>query len=216
MSDLNMVHFEALRAKINVRLEELQTPHRDLQIREFTWLYGALGAVPSDVMFICENPSLAGVRSASIDTIDGRAPDIEAQWWGGRKNSAAKRFRPLLRRMGLKTSHPAARGGWRCYITNVVKEANVAGADQRAKSPAERAEQARAWADVLEWEIDEVSPSHVFCVGDAAHKAVSRLQREGMLPAFMPHLMGHYSARGRDDDVVKRMALPLRTVLGVQ
>jgi hypothetical protein len=127
MSELNMRYFEELRDRINERLGELRTPYRDLQARESPWLYGALGEVPSDVMFICENPSITGVRQAHVDTIDGRAPDIEAQWWGGRNNPAAKRFRPVLRQVGLKTNRPDARGGWRCYITNVVKEANVAG-----------------------------------------------------------------------------------------
>ena len=30
---------------------------------EFPWLYGALGQVLSDVMLVCENPTLTGVES---------------------------------------------------------------------------------------------------------------------------------------------------------
>jgi hypothetical protein len=216
MSDLNMSHFQELRARINHRLEELGTPHRTLQLDEYPWLYGALGAVPSDVMFICENPSIAGVRQANTDTIDGGAPDIEAQWWGGRKNPAAKRFRPVLTEMGLKTNGPDQRGGWNCYITNVVKEANLAGADQQMKSTAERQEQARDWADILKWEIEQVRPKRVFCVGSAAHAMVSFLRRERLLPFFTPHKIGHYSARGSDEDVIQQMLLPLQAVFGKQ
>jgi len=153
------------------------------------------------------------VRKADVDTIDGRAPDIEAQWWGGRRDAAARRFRPVLRQMGLKSGRPDARGGWQCYITNVVKEANVAGSDQRSMTPAERREQARAWADILRWELENVRPQHVFCVGSAAFEAVRRLQADRQLPRFDPIRMGHYSARGREEDVLQAMLLPMQTVL---
>ena len=209
-----MRYFRDLRDKINRRLDKLKTPHRDMQINEYPWLYGALGQVPSDVMFICENPSLAGVAKAHVDTIDGRDPDIEAQWWDGPNSSCRKRFRPVLCQMGLKTSPPDAPGGWKCYITNVVKEANVAGADQGKKTPQERRKQARDWADILRWEWDQVRPQHVFCVGGASFEAVKRLQREGLLPDFNPDKMWHYSARGRDEDVKKKMLGPLQKALG--
>lgn len=166
-------------------------------------------------MFICENPSISGIRSAHVDTIDGRAPDIEAQWWGGRNNPAAKRFRPVLHQLGLKTTRPDAHGGWNCYITNVVKEANVAGVEQRAKSAADRKQQARDWADVLTWEYSHVQPTHVFAVGGAAYQALKLLLRERLLPPFTVHPMGHYSARGRVDRVMQQMLLPLRTVLNL-
>ena len=149
MSELNMHHFEELRNRINVRLNELQTRHREVQINDYPWLYGALGEVPSDVMFICENPSIAGIKKAHGDTIDRRAPDIEAQCWGGRNDNAAKRFCVVLRKLGLKTTRPDARGGWKCYITNVVKEANIAGQDQGSLTVAQKKEQALAWCDIL-------------------------------------------------------------------
>jgi hypothetical protein len=177
MPELNMRYFEELRDRINARLEVLQTPHRSVQTDDYPWLYGALGAVPSSVMFICENPSITGVRSGAVDTIDGRAPDIESQWWGGRKNPAAKRFRVMLSQLGLKSNRPEMRGGWNCYITNVVKEANVAGAEQRAKTTEERRTQASDWASVLRWELENVRPQHVFCVGGASFDVVTRLQR---------------------------------------
>src|SRR5690348_10217247 len=68
---MNMEFFTELRARINAQLEATDAPHRDLQIRRFSWLYGALGEVPSSVMLICENPSLAGVERADRQTVDG-------------------------------------------------------------------------------------------------------------------------------------------------
>jgi hypothetical protein len=214
MTNLDMTHFEGLRARINRRLRELGTPNAELQIEHYPWLYGALGEVPSEVMFICENPSLTGVGKAHVDTIDGRLPDIEAQWWGGYNDPAARRFRPVLRRLGLKQSHSASRGGWKCYITNVVKEANLAGLEQDSKDQRERIQQARQWADVLCWEFERAQPKHVFCVGRDAFAAVQRLQSEGLLPKFTPHYVCHYSARGRDDRITDQMLSSIRAVLG--
>ena len=47
---MNLQHFNELRDRINSRLIQLATPYHELQINEYTWLYGALGSVPSDVM----------------------------------------------------------------------------------------------------------------------------------------------------------------------
>ena len=74
---MNLAHFETLRSKINARLNQIGTRHAHRQIREFPWLYGALGQVPSKVMFICENPSLTGVERADSRTILGEKAGIE-------------------------------------------------------------------------------------------------------------------------------------------
>lgn len=197
-----MNHFDELRDRINEKLEEIQAPHRTAQINDYAWLYGALGEVPSEVMFICENPSAAGVARAQVDTVDGNAPDIEAQWWGGRKNPAAKRFRVALHRLGLKVSPPAAKGGWRCYITNVIKEMNVVG-DHRKLQTADYRQMARTWAPILQWEIDQVRPVHVFTLGQRAHDRVSSLRREQMVQMPQPKLVNHYSSYKTDEAVIE-------------
>jgi hypothetical protein len=200
---MSIPHFEELRSKINARLEEIDAPHRHAQIVRFPWLYGALGEVPSDVMFICENPSLAGVSRAHVDTVDGGPPDIEAQWWGGATNPAAKRFRVALHRLGLKTSPPSAKGGWRCYITNVIKEMNVAGAHASATS--DHRTMAQRWAQILAWELAEVRPKHVFTVGTSAHALVRGLVTEGLIPRISPSVVTHFSARTGDAAIIQDM-----------
>jgi hypothetical protein len=195
MSDLDMAHFTELRSRINRRLDELSTVHAETQKVQYPWLYGALGAVPASAMLICENPSLTGVSRAHVATVDGLPPDIEAQWWGGPRNPAATRLRVALHRLGLKSTPPAQKGGWRCYITNVVKEANVAG-DQRKLTRAERDGQAVEWADILRWELECVQPEHVFAVGGEAHRLLRFLQRQGLTPRRPIHPVRHYSARG--------------------
>ena len=205
-------YFNRLRSKINARLRELRTEHAATQIHDFPWLYGALGAVPSNVMFICENPSLTGVRNANIATLDGGPPDIEAQWCGGPSSVARKRFRRVLHELGLKTTPDTVKGGWLCYITNVVKEANIA-SDQGDLSNEERRTQAKDWSDILRWELEAVSPKTIFCVGGRAAKAVRSLQGRRLLPRFRARQIWHYSARGGDEVVREHMRSGIRAGL---
>lgn len=211
---MNMEHFDELRRRINEKLEEIRAPHRSEQINDYPWLYGALGEVPSRVMFICENPSLAGVARANVETVDGREPDIEAQWWGGPKNPAAKRFRVALHRLGLKTSHPAAKGGWRCYITNIIKEMNVAG-DNAKLSPAARRKMALDWAPILAWELSQVQPRHVFCVGQKAYDHATYLVETRAIPRLRPKLVNHYSGRTGDAAIIDGIVEPVSRAVGV-
>ena len=215
---LNMDHFESLRGLINRHLEELVKRKRiaseqaQRQIEEFPWLYGALGKVPADACFICENPSLTGVRKANVDTIDGELPDIEAQWWGGTTDNAARRFRVALYQLGLKTTQPRERGGWECYITNVIKQANIA-KDQAILSLDEKKKQAKDWADVLQWELDQVKPKYVFCVGGNSSGLVRFLQRDLSLEKFPVYEVMHYSARAKDTMIIDNIVAGVRSVL---
>jgi hypothetical protein len=145
--------------------------------------------------------------------VDGREPDIEAQWWGGPRNPAATRFRVALNRTGLKTSHPAAKGGWRCYITNVIKEMNLADDNQKL-STAQRRKMADDWADILAWEIGEVRPRHVFCVGNRAHDHVKRLVQDRRIPRLRPRLVNHYSGRASHEDIIDGIVGPVSRALG--
>lgn len=198
--ELNMRHFETLRHRINSLLRGLdlrtgQTEHQ--------WLYGALGAVPSDVMFICENPSKGGVEGAEQGAMhNDRQPDIEDQWRGsGPGDPATRVFRPVMCELGLKLTPPGDRGGWRCYITNVIKEMAVA--KNWEKLPLVRVKYPKAveWAGILEWEFQQVQPNWVFCLGGKAYCLVKRLQTFGQLPSLQDqhiHQATHYSARGSD------------------
>jgi len=215
---LNMQHFETLREKINQRLDKLVKENKfdkslaKSQIEEFPWLYGALGKVPSDVMFICENPSTTGVKKAHVDTIDGGRPDIEAQWWGGSTDNAACRFRVALCQLKLKTTRPRERGGWECYITNVIKQSNVP-KDQELLPSATKRQQARDWADILQWELEHVKPKYVFCVGGNASTYVQMLQREGKLGQFPVYEVPHYSARDNTQKIIAAIVSGVRTVM---
>ena len=207
----NIDHFNNLRTKINQKLEKRKNQLSvgeevmiDYQITKYTWLYGALGQVPSDVMFIAENPSIAGITHADIDTVDGLPSDIEAQWWGGKTDNAATVFRPFLYEVGLKKSPPQEKGGWNCYITNLIKRANIAKL-QEGISSSKRKEQEDYWSDILRWEIEKVQPKAIYCLGRKSEKAFRRFIREGVLEAVPVFYLCHYSARGNIDNIRKKM-----------
>lgn len=216
---LNMEYFETLREKINNHLQDLvkggkyDTKLAKSQIEEFPWLYGALGEVPSDVMFICENPSIKGMEKASTDTIDSGPPDIEAQWWGGSTDFAATRFRVALSQLGLKATGPRERGGWKCYITNVIKQSDKAINHEKTDNKIKR-QMARDWVDILKWEIGHVKPKFVFCVGGAAHTYVRQIQHEGLLENFPVYKVCHYSGRDTSEKIIASIISTVHEVTG--
>ena len=209
-------HFEELQQRVNARLVEIGSPAAREQADDYPWLYGALGKVPAKVMFICETPSLAPIRRDNRRASDEGPSGIDKQWWGGVKNPACKRFRGALCETGLKTTPPSSEGGWECYITNVIKEASIAG-HQEARGSGGRLLQARQWADLLAWQLDEVSPRHVFGVGGAAQSLIRGLQAESRLPRFFVHEVCHYSDRGKgrtDEQVRADMIAAIGRALG--
>ncbi len=219
--NFNMQYFSTLRNKINQELKELMEdkiidPALGMeQIEKYTWLYGALGKVPSDTMFICENPSFKGIENANIKTVDGRKPDIEAQWWGGEKNPAAKRFRKALYETQLKITSPKEKGGWKCYITNVIKQANIV-KNQNALLQCTKEQQARNWAKILQWEITQVKPKHIFCVGGKTERAIKLLQKENRIQKFVINKLMHYSARGTDEKIITEIVSGINKVIKIQ
>jgi hypothetical protein len=209
-------HFEELRQRVNAHLAAINSPVSREQAEDYPWLFGALGKVPAQVMFICETPSLTPIRRDNQRAEDEGPTGIDKQWWGGEKNPACKRFRTALCETGLKTTPRSSEGGWECYITNVIKEANIAG-HQEARGSSGRLVQARRWADILTWQLCEVSPRYVFGVGGAAQTLIRELQAESRLPRFHVNEIVHYSDRGpgrTDERVTEDMVAAIRQVLG--
>ena len=181
-------HFATLRQKIDKRLHTLAL---DTGQTRYRWLYGALGAVPTDVMFICGNPSQRGVEEKAGHTNStGIQLTIEDQWGSG---LPLRRLRPVLCQLGLKQGAPGAPGGWQCYLTNVVKEMTLKSLGNYSES--EQHGKALAWADVLEWELQQVRPSWVFCMGHPAFNLVTWLQNVDDCQRFR-HVIVNYTGYG--------------------
>jgi hypothetical protein len=78
---------------------------------QFPWVLACLGDPFAPVWFVAENPSLTQVERASNST-------PEDQW---NVSIGDKLFRQQLVAHGFKTGTTDSRGGWYCYITDVVK-----------------------------------------------------------------------------------------------
>ena len=196
-------HFLELRQAIHDRLRTLRPPSWEEQIEEYPWLYGALGDRSADVMFVCENPSLSGIRATRNPW--GGSPDFDTQWTGNPSKRSDKRFRRVLCDLGLKDGAIWEPGGWHCYITNVIKQAAFVG--DWTKAPRnEKQRTAREWSGILQMEFDVVRPDTVFCVGQEAHSMMKWLQSNTELHVPGPiHRIWHYSARRGDEEVERKM-----------
>ena len=195
-------HFVDLRDAIHDQLRALKPPHWEEQIG-YSWLYGALGDPSADVMFVCENPSLSGIRVVRESPLGG-SPDFDTQWTGNPSNRRDRRFRSVLCDLGLKDGSIWERGGWHCYITNVIKQAAIV-VEMRDSPQHQMRLAAVAWSGILQMEIDTVRPDVVFCVGGNAHRLVKWLRAEGRLRVPKPIKIWHYSARRGDEEMEREM-----------
>ncbi|MGA9762619.1 MAG: uracil-DNA glycosylase family protein [Gaiellaceae bacterium] len=149
--------------------------------RAHPWVTGALGDIYAKVWFIAEAPSLTQAERALDAT-------PETQWSVSRGD---KLFRRMLVKHGFKQGDET--GGWRCYITDVVKSLSRAG--QWSKLPMEtKREIARAWAPVLRWELETGQPELVVTIGDRTNALLDCLRAEGLIPSLPRRVnIDHYS-----------------------
>lgn len=138
------------------------------------WLTGALGAPESGVWFVGENPSLRQVER--VTDPQGGPPTEEAQWWASKGD---RLFREMLVKHGFKASPPHEHGGWRCYITNLIKEADYA-AHWRGSSAERQQEAARLWAPVLSWELEQSRPLLIVALGKIVRDILAQHAERGM------------------------------------
>ena len=197
-------HFLKLSEAIHDRLRTLRPPCWKEQIEKYPWLYGALGDPGADVMFVCENPSLSALRAIRESPWDG-PPDFDTQWTGNPSNRRDTRFRKVLCDLGLKDGAIWEPGGWRCYITNAIKQAAIVG--EWGDTPwHEKLRAARLWSEILQTEFDAVRPATVFCIGGNAHWMVKWLQRNAGVDVPGPiRRIWHYSAYRSDEEVERQM-----------
>jgi hypothetical protein len=93
----------------------------------------------------------------------------------------------------LKSGDPLSTGGWRCYITNVMKsEVFVKNWNGTAKG--QRLAVAEMWAPVLQFELEYGRPEKLVVLGGNAFEALKLLEREGLVPK-LPAIerLHHYS-----------------------
>ena len=154
---------------------------------EHPWLTGSIGDPSCPVWFIAEIPSERAVRS------NGPRSSPEAQWTG---NRAAILFREMLVNNGFKTNGVLGRGGWNCYVTNVMKHAEPA-EEWKAKSGEDRYAAARAWSPALRREFELGAPRILVALGKDVERYLDVLIARNLVPAPMRRTtIAHYSYIG--------------------
>ena len=174
------------------RLDAIFQDHPELYDHrsKFPWVLACLGDPFAPVWFVAENPSLTQVERA-------REPTSEDQW---NVSVGDKLFRQQLVEHGFKTGTVDSPGGWRCYITDVIKSIDRVSAWNKLPQR-ERDEIAEAWAPVLAWELEVGQPKIIVSVGNKADKLLNYLLRRQLIPA-PPRWMkvDHYSYIGSRPD----------------
>ena len=138
---------------------------------EFPWLTGSLGDPFSPVWFVAENPSLTQVEKAV-----GASPEL--QWSVSRGD---KLFREMLCKHGFKSGEPLEEGGWRCYVTDVMKSA-VRITDWQGTSSDEKEHVAGAWAPAMRYELEHGRPEYLVFLGKNARKFMRHQRALGLIP----------------------------------
>ena len=142
---------------------------------KFPGLSGHLGDPAAKVWFIGWYPSLDAIEEASAL---GTVGDPEMQWT---VTPGDQVFRTTLVEFGFKAGEPMSRGGWRCYVTNLVKRPINVGLWKRASESQHGAEYAR-WAPVLDWEIENGKPEVIVAMGQEVARQLDALGRRTSLP----------------------------------
>jgi hypothetical protein len=156
----------------------------------YPWLTGWLGNPDAPVWFIGEKTSLAGLESLPPERIRRRGP--EAQWDPSFPGDRV--LREGLIAAGLHDGPLETLGGWRCYLTNVVKGAERVGS-RKKRSQADRDAEARLWAPVLRTQMEYGQPRLFVCLGSIAARMLDAAAPS--LPPLPPRdQIYHYSYIG--------------------
>jgi len=171
--------------ELPARIEAVFRDHPELPDHRSShnWVTACLGDPFEPVWFVAENPSLTQMQRAV-------RPTPELQW---NVSPGDKLLRQQLVKFGFKDGSPDSPGGWRCYITDVVKSADIVNAWNRLPE-AERQRIAEAWAPVLAWELQLGQPRIVVSVGDKADRLLDHLLRRRLIPPLPTRMrVAHYS-----------------------
>lgn len=154
---------------------------------QFPWLTGALGDPFTPVWFVAENPSLTQVRKLPAVA----SPDVQ---WSA--SPGDRLFREALTRNGFKTGSAFSPGGWRCYITDVIKSASVAKEWRKSTQSVQR-QTAEAWAPALTYELEHGEPHVLVVLGEKAKDLLAHLECQRLVPRLPPRrVIYHYSYLG--------------------
>jgi hypothetical protein len=154
---------------------------------DYPWLTGSIGDPKSPVWFIGENPSLSAVQA-----IDRRSSEKNQnlQW---NSSSGDRLFREALAEAGLKSSPPGSPGGWKCFITNAIKEPEIVRERNEKKRDRNYWEnQAERWLGVLQDQISSGAPKVLVALGGQTERILKHMEGLGLVGPAVERIH-HYS-----------------------
>ena len=159
--------------------------------QQHPWAIGAHGDPTAGIWFVAENPSMTQVER--VRDPDGGPPTIEAQWWSSRGD---KLLREMLVKYGFKLGSIESHGGWNCYITNVIKEADYT-KNWREKPQSARNQAADIRANLLNWEVRNSKPRLVVIMGQQTDKLLRHLVSKELIKLPRTTNITHYAYIGQ-------------------
>ena len=164
--------------------------------KDHPWLTCFLGDPFAHCWFVAENPSLGQVERALVH-------ELPEPMWGVSKGDVL--FREMLVKHKYKSGTVRSKGGWRCYITDVIKSVARAEEWKRERS-ASALRIAEVWAPVLAWEMEQGRPHMIVTVGMEAAKLLDHLASRRLIPT-LPRVMSvdHYSYIAVRADAARRL-----------
>ena len=143
---------------------------------EYPWLTGSLGNPNSPVWFVGEIPSMNAVKRVDKGS-NLKSPNL--QW--SCLDKGAGLWREAVVGAGLKDEPACEDCGWRCYITNAIKEPKIVtyhSMDSQKNSYWR--EQADRWQSVLQAEIKSGSPMIIVTLGNQTHIILKYMETKGL------------------------------------
>ena len=129
------------------------------------------------------HPELRDHRRARPSLVGWLGDPQAAVWFVTARQRADGRVPPLLGRAlagaGFANGGPLRAGGWRCYVTSMVKSVHEAGSGDPPS-----AVEARVWAPVLAAQLAEGRPALLVTVGRPTCELLEGIAH--MLPALPP------------------------------
>jgi hypothetical protein len=158
--------------------------------KQLPWLKGYLGNPNAGIWFLAENPSLT-----TAERIKGEKSTlltVETQW---AVSQGDRLFRESLVKNGFKDAPWDSLGGWRCYLTDVIKQ------EEKVNTWHKQGEEnwlrlGEIWAEVLAWELEASQPRLVVVMGKRTRRLVEHLALTRQLRFPRTELIQHYSYIG--------------------
>jgi len=143
-------------------------------LSDYPWLTGYIGDIYAPIWFVAENPSLNQVLKQSKKQV----LDNNLQW---NASPGDQLLREAITEAGLKTGEVSEDKGWKCYITNVIKEPDIVG-ERNAKKRDSKfwMIQADIWQPVLQLQIDEGCPEIIVLLGRQAEDIYRHMVKNGL------------------------------------